>query len=45
MLQQEWKRYLGQEFPRLWLQAVEISALVPQVDGLYAVYDGFNSSW
>jgi hypothetical protein len=41
----EWKRTLGQEVPEAWVHVAENLALPPQVDGLYAVYDGLNSSW
>jgi hypothetical protein len=41
----EWKRTLGQEVPEAWVHVAENLALPLQVDGLYAVYDGLNSSW
>ncbi|KAL1597087.1 hypothetical protein SLS60_008669 [Paraconiothyrium brasiliense] len=41
----EWKRKLGQRVPDKWTHVAANLALPPQVDGLYAVYDGLNSSW
>ncbi|KAJ4293501.1 hypothetical protein N0V90_008784 [Kalmusia sp. IMI 367209] len=42
---QEWKRKLGQRSPAKWTQVASNLAPPPQIDGLYAVYDGLNSSW
>ncbi|KAI1480708.1 Six-hairpin glycosidase-like protein [Daldinia eschscholtzii] len=41
----EWKRRLGQRIPEKWTAVAENLAYPPQVDGLYAVYEGLNSSW
>ncbi|KAI1798531.1 Six-hairpin glycosidase-like protein [Daldinia bambusicola] len=41
----EWKRRLGQQIPEKWTTVAENLAFPPQVDGLYAVYEGLNSSW
>ncbi|KAK6955877.1 hypothetical protein Daesc_003522 [Daldinia eschscholtzii] len=41
----EWKRRLGQRIPEKWTTVAENLAYPPQVDGLYAVYEGLNSSW
>jgi hypothetical protein len=41
----DWKRRLNQEAPAIWTHVAENLALPPQVDGLYAVYGGLNSSW
>ncbi|KAH9864321.1 hypothetical protein J1614_010255 [Plenodomus biglobosus] len=41
----DWKRMLNQTVPEKWTHVAENLALPPQVDGLYAVYDGLNSSW
>ncbi|KAI1374880.1 Six-hairpin glycosidase-like protein [Hypoxylon crocopeplum] len=41
----EWKRRLGQHVPEKWTTVAENLAPPPQVDGLYAVYEGLNSSW
>jgi hypothetical protein len=40
-----WKRKLGQRVPDSWTTVAENLAPPPQVDGLYAVYQGLNSSW
>jgi hypothetical protein len=40
-----WKRKLGQRVPDSWTTVAEKLAPPPQVDGLYAVYQGLNSSW
>ncbi|RLL98695.1 hypothetical protein CFD26_107469 [Aspergillus turcosus] len=40
-----WKRKLGQRVPNAWTIVAENLAPPPQVDGLYAVYQGLNSSW
>ncbi|PSN74345.1 hypothetical protein BS50DRAFT_605887 [Corynespora cassiicola Philippines] len=42
---QQWKTRLNQKAPEKWKHVAENLALPPQVDGLYAVYDGLNSSW
>ncbi|RYP40956.1 hypothetical protein DL769_011681 [Monosporascus sp. CRB-8-3] len=41
----EWKKKLHERVPQKWTTVAENLALPPQVDGLYAVYDGLNSSW
>ncbi|KAI1780820.1 Six-hairpin glycosidase-like protein [Hypoxylon cercidicola] len=41
----EWKRRLGQSIPDKWTMVAENLAPPPQVAGLYAVYEGLNSSW
>ncbi|KAI1471125.1 Six-hairpin glycosidase-like protein [Daldinia caldariorum] len=41
----EWKRRLGQQIPEKWTTVAENLARPQQVDGLYAVYEGLNSSW
>lgn len=41
----EWKQKLGQAVPAKWLHVAENLAPPPQVDGLYTVYEGLNSSW
>jgi hypothetical protein len=41
----EWKRNLGQVVPKTWSNVAENLALPPQVDGLYAAYEGLDSSW
>ncbi|KAH7322722.1 Six-hairpin glycosidase-like protein [Stachybotrys elegans] len=41
----EWKMKLGQPVPDAWTTVAENLASPPQVDGLYAVYNGLNSSW
>ncbi|CAH0000650.1 unnamed protein product [Clonostachys byssicola] len=40
-----WKRLLNQPIPELWTTVAENLAPPPQVDGLYAVYEGLNSTW
>ncbi|RYP14819.1 hypothetical protein DL765_006120 [Monosporascus sp. GIB2] len=40
-----WKKKLHERVPQKWTTVAENLALPPQVDGLYAVYDGLNSSW
>ncbi|KAI0885024.1 Six-hairpin glycosidase-like protein [Annulohypoxylon maeteangense] len=40
-----WKRRLNQSIPERWTAVAENLAPPPQVDGLYAVYEGLNSSW
>ncbi|KAF3015850.1 hypothetical protein E8E14_006613 [Neopestalotiopsis sp. 37M] len=40
-----WKEKLGQEIPVAWTTVAESLAPPPQVDGLYTVYEGLNSSW
>jgi hypothetical protein len=41
----EWKKKLGQPIPESWTVVAENLAPPPQVDGLYTVYEGLNSSW
>ncbi|KAI0181667.1 Six-hairpin glycosidase-like protein [Hypoxylon sp. FL1284] len=41
----DWKRKLGEPIPERWAAVAENLAPPPQVDGLYAVYEGLNSSW
>ncbi|KAB2110634.1 hypothetical protein AG0111_0g1406 [Alternaria gaisen] len=41
----EWKRKLHQPVPEKWTHVATNLALPPQIDGLYTVYDGLNSSW
>lgn len=41
----DWKRKLHQPVPEKWTHVASNLALPPQVDGLYTVYDGLNSSW
>ncbi|GAB1218223.1 hypothetical protein ATERTT37_007476 [Aspergillus terreus] len=41
----KWKKRLGQRAPEKWTTVAEGLAPPPQVDGLYAVYEGLNSSW
>jgi hypothetical protein len=41
----DWKRKLHQAVPEKWVHVAANLALPPIVDGLYAVYDGLNSSW
>ncbi|KAH8725053.1 Six-hairpin glycosidase-like protein [Phaeosphaeriaceae sp. PMI808] len=41
----EWKRRLGHEVPERWAHVAEHLVLPPQVDGLYVVYEGLDSSW
>ncbi|KZM25738.1 uncharacterized protein EKO05_0006052 [Ascochyta rabiei] len=41
----DWKRRLGQAVPEKWTHVAANLAPPPQVDGLYAVYDGLNNSW
>ncbi|KAI0002664.1 Six-hairpin glycosidase-like protein [Xylariaceae sp. FL0662B] len=41
----EWKRRLGQSVPEKWTTVAENLAPPPRVDGLYAVYEGLDSSW
>ncbi|KAE8413053.1 Six-hairpin glycosidase-like protein [Aspergillus pseudocaelatus] len=41
----EWKKKLSQPVPEKWEVVAEGLAPPPQVDGLYAVYEGLNSSW
>ncbi|KAF9700041.1 hypothetical protein EKO04_001646 [Ascochyta lentis] len=41
----DWKRKLQQAAPEKWSHVAANLALPPQVDGMYAVYDGLNSSW
>ncbi|KAH1953607.1 hypothetical protein KXW51_001617 [Aspergillus fumigatus] len=40
-----WKRKLRQQVPDSWTTVADNLAPPPQVDGLYAVYQGLNSSW
>lgn len=41
----EWKKLLGLPVPSTWTTVAENLARPPQIDGLYAVYDGLNGSW
>ncbi|OAG04836.1 uncharacterized protein CC84DRAFT_805309 [Paraphaeosphaeria sporulosa] len=41
----DWKRKLGQRIPEKWTHVAANLAPPPQAGGLYAVYDGLNSSW
>ncbi|KZL82448.1 six-hairpin glycosidase-like protein [Colletotrichum incanum] len=41
----EWKKRLGQPVPRHWTTVAENLAPPPQIDGLYAVYEGLNKTW
>ncbi|KAF2830406.1 hypothetical protein CC86DRAFT_463713 [Ophiobolus disseminans] len=41
----DWKRKLQQPVPDKWVHVASNLALPPQVDGLYAVYEGLNSTW
>ncbi|KAI2779259.1 Six-hairpin glycosidase-like protein [Daldinia loculata] len=41
----EWKRRLGKRIPEKWTTVAENLAHPPQAGGLYAVYEGLNSSW
>lgn len=41
----EWKKKLGQPVPEKWTTVAGSLAPPPQVDGLYCVYEGLNSSW
>ncbi|KAI1426254.1 Six-hairpin glycosidase-like protein [Xylaria sp. FL1777] len=40
-----WKQRLGQPIPTKWTDVAAKLASPPQVDGLYAVYEGLNGSW
>ncbi|XDG03649.1 hypothetical protein ABKA04_003264 [Annulohypoxylon sp. FPYF3050] len=40
-----WKMRLNQSIPEKWTTVTENLAPPPQVDGLYTVYEGLNSSW
>ncbi|KAJ0308634.1 hypothetical protein COL516b_003178 [Colletotrichum fioriniae] len=44
-LAREWKKRLGQPIPEKWTEVAENLAPPPQVDGLYAVYEGLSSTW
>ncbi|KAH8661964.1 Six-hairpin glycosidase-like protein [Xylariales sp. PMI_506] len=41
----QWKQKLGKPVPAAWTTVAEGLAPPPQVDGLYAVYEGLNASW
>ncbi|BCS23017.1 uncharacterized protein APUU_31242A [Aspergillus puulaauensis] len=41
----DWKARLDQPIPEKWTIVAENLAPPPQVNGLYAVYEGLNSSW
>ncbi|RMZ37676.1 hypothetical protein CA14_004839 [Aspergillus flavus] len=41
----DWKRKLNQPVPEKWTVVAEGLARPPQIDGLYTVYEGLNSSW
>lgn len=40
-----WKMRLNQSIPEKWTTVAENIAPPPQVNGLYTVYEGLNSSW
>ncbi|TLD35331.1 hypothetical protein E2P81_ATG11450 [Venturia nashicola] len=40
-----WKKLLNQSIPEKWTTVTENLALPPQVDGIYADYEGLDSSW
>lgn len=40
-----WKAKLGQPVPDKWATVADKLAPPPQIDGLYAVYEGLNSTW
>ncbi|KAI1754664.1 Six-hairpin glycosidase-like protein [Xylaria castorea] len=40
-----WKQRLGQPVPVKWTTVAAKLASPPQIDGLYAVYEGLNDSW
>lgn len=41
----DWKRKLNQSIPEKWTAVAQNLALPPQIDRLYADYEGLNSSW
>lgn len=41
----EWNKLLDLPIPDSWTTVAESLAPPPQLDGLYAVYDGLSSSW
>lgn len=41
----DWKRMLNESIPEKWTTVAQNLALPPQVDGLYADYEGLNGSW
>ncbi|KAH6702807.1 Six-hairpin glycosidase-like protein [Leptodontidium sp. MPI-SDFR-AT-0119] len=41
----EWMKKLGRPIPNSWTTVAQNLAPLPQVDGLYTVYEGLNSSW
>ncbi|KAF9771295.1 hypothetical protein IL306_011074 [Fusarium sp. DS 682] len=41
----EWKKKLGLPVPKHWTTVAKKLAKPPQIDGLYTVYDGLNSTW
>ncbi|KAL4894860.1 Six-hairpin glycosidase-like protein [Aspergillus ambiguus] len=40
-----WKKRLGETIPAKWTIVAQHLAPPPQVDGIYAVYEGLNGSW
>ncbi|KAL9942609.1 hypothetical protein ACHAQF_008618 [Verticillium nonalfalfae] len=41
----EWKKRLARPVPEQWTTVASKLSKPPQVDGLYAVYEGVNSTW
>ncbi|KPM38191.1 hypothetical protein AK830_g8360 [Neonectria ditissima] len=41
----QWKKKLGLPVPKHWAAVSDNLANPPQIDDLYAVYDGLNASW
>ncbi|KAF7586251.1 hypothetical protein BBP40_009202 [Aspergillus hancockii] len=41
----EWKKKLNQPIPQKWTTVAQDLAPPPQIDRLYTVYEGLNSSW
>lgn len=41
----QWKERQGKAIPEKWTTVAANLAPPPQIDGLYAVYEGLNSSW
>ncbi|KEY73776.1 hypothetical protein S7711_03084 [Stachybotrys chartarum IBT 7711] len=40
-----WKTRLGQPVPASWTTVAPLLAKPPQIDGLYAAYEGLNATW
>lgn len=40
-----WKKLLNQSIPEKWTTVAQNLALPPQADGIYADYEGLDSSW